>query len=170
MGPDNGIFSYIVRRYPLAKAIVIDSARVARGAVSQTFHGRDILAPAVAAIVNGASLRSLGVSASDLCVLPETVPVRDGDTLKGAVLCVDRFGNCITSVQEEHLAGAVPLEARCGNAVARHFVGCYAQAVSDQPVCLIGSAGHLEFAVSGGSAARQFGIHPGDPVAIVSSR
>jgi len=56
VGPDNGVFAYVGAGHGFA----IDNPGVISRDVSATFHGRDVFAPAAAAIVRGKSADTLG--------------------------------------------------------------------------------------------------------------
>src|SRR5437773_8754535 len=84
IGPDNGLF-----------AIVIDEVGVQavhelapRGA--PTFEGRDVFAPAAAALASGVPLESLG---------PKTDPPTMLDNSSPRILWVDGFGNLVTNLK-----------------------------------------------------------------------
>ena len=72
VGPDNGLFGSLGRAGTLeAVALAVP------GAASPTFHGRDLFAPAAAALASGAPLHSLGVPHRELPVpLPAPEPVK----------------------------------------------------------------------------------------------
>ena len=137
VGPDNGLFTYLLARCSDARAVELAGPGDARAAelhaqalhgpaVSATFHGRDIFAPAAARLAAGLALGKLGPEVADLTLLPypclELASAREGwrdsmprtGTLGGAardscasltglavrgeVLCTDRFGNLVTSI------------------------------------------------------------------------
>ena len=58
VGPDNGLFSFVLN--PNARVIAIKNDRFFRKPVSSTFHGRDIFAPVAAHLSLGIDLHELG--------------------------------------------------------------------------------------------------------------
>src|SRR5258705_6312317 len=58
LAPDNGILGPVLS--PAARVYELDPARFARAGASRTFHGRDILAPAAAAVATGLSPKAAG--------------------------------------------------------------------------------------------------------------
>src|SRR6266498_693623 len=60
VGPDNGIFSYVCEREPMARVFELTNKDYFRQPVSPTFHGRDIFAPVSAAIADGLKPEELG--------------------------------------------------------------------------------------------------------------
>ena len=108
VGPDNGV---------LSPALFALDARIVRLPVpitaAATFHGRDVFAPAAAALVEGAALTDLGEPFTTPVRLRTPPPRRDADgSLHGEVLTIDRFGNVITNLMtrepapERWVAGA----------------------------------------------------------------
>lgn len=89
VGPDNGLL------YPAAGEDGVEEA-VALAVptdASCTFHGRDVFAPAAAALAAGEELRSLGVPHGALVPLSLRPDGREGEVVR-----IDRFGNCITNL------------------------------------------------------------------------
>lgn len=152
VGPDNGVLSPA-----LGDARVVTLPIPA--SVSSTFHGRDVFAPAAAALARGEALESLGVRAAHPLVLRIAEPRRDVDgSTEGEVIHVDRFGNAVTN-----LRGAVDGSIVLGATTIR--VGrTYADVRDREPIALTGSSGLLEIAVRNSSAARELGISRGDKV------
>lgn len=152
VGPDNGVLSPA-----LGDARVVTLPIPA--SVSSTFHGRDVFAPAAAALARGEALESLGVRAAHPLVLRIAEPRRDVDgSTEGEVIHVDRFGNAVTN-----LRGVVDGSIVLGATTIR--VGrTYADVRDREPIALTGSSGLLEIAVRNSSAARELGISRGDKV------
>lgn len=95
IGPDNGVFSYLIG--PESKAWQLTNPRYQYHAQSATFHGRDIFAPAAAYAATGIKGPEFGSRVSDLVQLPRPTLKRQGEFLVGEVLTHDRFGNLLTS-------------------------------------------------------------------------
>jgi S-adenosylmethionine hydrolase len=154
VGPDNGL---------LSPALLIAGARAVSLEVppqaSPTFHGRDVFAPAAAALLAGTSLDSLGhpVLAPVVRRTPEARR-RDDGSIAGEVITVDRFGNAITNCLGLR-GGSIEIAGRT-IAIAR----TYADAPPGSPVALCGSNGLIEIAVRDGSAAALLGVARGTAV------
>ena len=104
VGPDNGIFSYILDREPAASVFHLTDEQYFRQPVSSTFHGRDLFAPVAAALAGGVKPEQLGDLVNDHIRLPLLAAERSGDgTLTGRILHIDHFGNCITNFTEREL-------------------------------------------------------------------
>jgi len=169
VGPDNGVFSHVLDREPGARIWHLDDDRHFRHPVSRTFHGRDVFAPVAAALAAGAAPESLGSEIPDPVRLPPIAARRDPDgSVHGAVLHVDRFGNCVTTLAPGDLpAGAGgALRLAVGGHEVRALRGHYAGAPPGEPFAIAGSAGFLEVSVDGASAAERLGVRRGDPVVL----
>ena len=154
VGPDNGL---------LSPALLMAGARVVTLEVpaqaAPTFHGRDVFAPAAAALASGAPLDSLGhpMLAPVVRRTPEARRREDG-SIAGEVITVDRFGNVVTNCLGLR-GGSIEVAGRT-LAIAR----TYADAMSGALTALCGSNGLIEVAVRDGSAAAMLGIGRGAPV------
>ena len=172
VGPDNGLLRWIVER--LAgdswRAVELTEPRywlAPASEVSQTFHGRDIMAPVAAHLAAGVALDRLGSPVSTLAGTPLPLPTRKGDRLRGEILHVDHFGNAITNVRQEHvLAPGGALRVDVGSHSLCGPVESYAGAGVGEALVIWGSAGFLEVAVREGSAAAVLGISAGDAVLV----
>ncbi len=167
VGPDNGIFSDVIRGSPaLAAAELSESRFWGTPAPSNTFHGRDILAPVAAHLARGTRLEHLGrpVPTESLVFLEEE-PLRiEGNTCRGRIRYADHFGNLISNVP-------------CGFVAGNEWIGIIggrrlpaAKTYGDHPpgavVCLIGSHGFVEVAVVMGNAHRILGLGPGTEITV----
>ena len=163
VGPDNGLFTPFLGA--TFRAWALDPARVSKGAISPTFHGRDLFAPAAARLAGGEEPGALGSEIEDPVRLdwPEARVTPTG--VEGVVLHVDRFGNLITNIPEGLLSADVASVAVTGGREAR-FVTTYDEAPAGTLVALIGSGGLLEVAITRGSAARETGAGAGATVAL----
>jgi S-adenosyl-L-methionine hydrolase (adenosine-forming) len=94
VGPDNGLM--------VPAAAELDGVRGAWELAatayrldppSATFHGRDIFAPAAAAVAAGVPPERLGPVVEDLVLLEEAVVEAGPDAIVAEVVLVDRFGN-----------------------------------------------------------------------------
>ena len=179
VGPDNGVLSSALAqevregagegggRVPLPQAttgVELTNPRYHRLPVSDTFHGRDVFAPAAAHLSLGVALAELGATVADAFVLPPFRARRLPDgSLAGRVIHVDGFGNLITDVRAEDLPGAeITVEVR-QRAVAG-WRRTYAEGTG--LAALVGSSGFLEIALPGGSAAAETGADIGEPVTV----
>jgi S-adenosyl-L-methionine hydrolase (adenosine-forming) len=167
VGPDNGLLWPLATALGNPRAFRLDPARVAsQAAVSPTFEGRDLFAPAAALLASGASLEFLGTPFQPT---KYDLPVAEvGPTgIDAVVLHVDRFGNVITNAPST--AGPAvgkTLSVRVGRGPPRSGVRqrTYTDLRPEGWGVLGSSFGYLEISCRERSAAERFGAHVGDRV------
>ncbi len=168
IGPDNGIFSFILEKSALLEARLLQNPDYFREKVTPTFHGRDIFAPVAAHLASGASFAALGPEVQPIRA-PWTRPKIEPGTIVGEVLGADRFGNIITNITRNDLPHNVhpeTLEIRIEDKEVPVFATTYGSVPLGAPLALIGSSDHLEISINQGNAARHYRIRPGSPVTI----
>jgi hypothetical protein len=141
--------------------------------VSRTFHGRDIFAPVAAHLSLGVSPEALGQPVTELVWLPTPEPTRQDNTIQGRVITTDHFGNLITNISDQWLAGAdavqVEIKGERITGLSRTFHD--EESGGTGPLlALMGSHGYLEIALRDGNAAAALGVGPGEPVYVFTSR
>jgi S-adenosylmethionine hydrolase len=154
VGPDNGVLSPALL-VPGAKAVALPVA----GHAAATFHGRDVFAPAAAALALGVALDELGaVHPTPVCRrTPEPERRADG-MVEGQVIAIDRFGNAITNCV------GTPGDTIEANGQVVVIARIYADVTPGSIVAVTGSNGLVEIAERDGSAARRLGLERGSPV------
>ena len=159
VGPDNGIFTYIYERHSSFEALHITAEKYFRQPVSTTFHGRDIFAPVAAALSTGIDPTSLGPRISD--------PIRLFESVEPQIIHTDRFGNLITNITRDQFKEDKRLLLN-GTIISaqRNFFGENVGEI-DEPFLIWGSAGFLEIAVNGGSAAEFLDAKRGDQIRLM---
>ena len=174
VGPDNGLFSFILSEHPDARVHQITNAGLFRQRVSATFHGRDVFGPVAGCLASGLAIQEVGPVVADPVRFPE-VPVRqvEAGVWEASVIHVDRFGNLTTNLSQAALqqildtVGGDPTQIVV---VVEGMVLPYVRAYSDLPegegCALLGSSGRLEVAVRKGNASRVLGAGRGAPVRI----
>ena len=156
VGPDNGLFGLVASEAPASAAgpEVIELERPP--AASATFEGRDVFAPAAAALASGRALASLGPRSRRA---PSALPVGGP-----VVLWIDRFGNLVTSLKP-------PVAAlRVGGALVDRAARTFGEASPGTPFLYVGSMGFVEVGVREGSAASLLGVAAGAQVEPVEAR
>lgn len=174
VGPDNGIFTYVLAEHPEARVHSIANEGLFRHEVAPTFHARDIFGPVAGHLAHGLPLEHVGPSVSDPVVFPlEPVRQRAEGEWEAAVVHVDRFGNLTTNCSRremEAILAAVNGDPTEVVVVVEGFVlplvRTYADVCEGEACALMGSSGYLEVAVHRGSASRLLGAGKGAPVRI----
>ena len=173
VGPDNGVLLPAARALAAANGGTESPGEVEvfdyayDDPASRTFHGRDVFAPAAAA-VHGIGVGNLeaidGLSPAEeyeAVTFPD--PSLDGAGADGEVLVVDDFGNVVTNVPGEALADHVG--ERIGvNGLSAPVVRAYAERAAGERLVTVGSHGNVEFAVNRGRGDEAFDLRPGDGV------
>lgn len=168
VGPDNGIFSYVYARDEGARVFQVTTEAYFRQPVSPTFHGRDVFAPLAAWLAKGLAPQSFGAAIQDAVCFPLSLPQQVGAGMRGEVIHLDRFGNCITNLTSRELtlsAVTTTTHFRVAGAEIRHFGTHFAQMPNQQELMVyLGSAGYWEIALWQGSAAQFLGLQRGTEV------
>lgn len=181
VAPDNGVLSYVIRRYAAGtpresagpaklgaglEAVALTEERFWRTPVSNTFHGRDIFAPVAAHLSLGVPPSDFGVAIDFLMVLPLSHPYRAPDgSLLGHVLHIDTFGNLITDIRSGDLPHEFrPINVEVGNKIIRGLSRTYRD--DGGLLALIGSSDYLEISLPEGNAAAFLRVGVGDEVRI----
>jgi S-adenosyl-L-methionine hydrolase (adenosine-forming) len=166
VGPDNGLFSGLLE-LPGAKARAITNRKLMLKEVSQTFHGRDVFAPAAAHLASGATPAKVGPVVKDALRSITGNPIRTGRRYwQGEVAHIDRFGNLITNLpaaEFPNLAGR-RFVVRVGLTELTGLASSYSALPAGAPGVVVGSSGNLEIALNQQSAARVLGVGLGAPV------
>jgi S-adenosyl-L-methionine hydrolase (adenosine-forming) len=155
VGPDNGLFTPVLRD---AEVEIVTLPTPAGAA--PTFHGRDLFAPAAAAIASGRPLSALGEPLTTMPArLSYTEPHYEGKAVIGEIVYVDRFGTLVTNLTTELVPSYAVLF------VDDLEIGPLRRTFGDVPtgglLAYVGSAGVIEIAVRDGSAARRLGLGVG---------
>ena len=179
VAPDNGVVLPVARRLGEVEAFTIDFEQgdptdptPDTGAWppepdSRTFHGRDLFAPIAAhvheagrdAFEDDAAVTPAGEYADLL--FPE--PTVDEGGAVGEVLTIDGFGNAITNIPGDVLAGRYGDHVRV-NGIAGSVRHSYAEADVGHRVVTVGSHGNVELSVNRGRGDDAFGVDVGGRV------
>jgi S-adenosylmethionine hydrolase len=138
--------------------------------VSNTFHGRDIFAPVAAWLSKSWQTASFGDPITDFVRFSIPKAKAAGNSVKGAVLRIDHFGNLITNITPEDVPALVAADGkftiRVGNGAVNKVVQTFSQGASGEAVGIIGSSGFLEISVNKGNAARTLAAARGAEVTV----
>ena len=169
IAPDNGLLAPLMQRTPPVAVHHLAERRYWLEPVSATFHGRDIMAPVAAHLSLGLDPSLLGPPAARPKSIEWPAPVVLSHRIDGVVLRVDSFGNLITNITGDLLAGRPTDNRACVVCGIFETFGIY-RTYADQPagmlVALVGSSGRLELALVGSNAADVLGVGAGQKVTI----
>lgn len=160
LAPDNQILAYIFHDCETLTVVEVLNNQFFLAKVSRTFHGRDIFAPVAAHLATGIPMETLGPKIHDYDRGQIELPRMTKHGLHGQIIYVDQFGNLISNIPEDWIAGKATT-IRLGKWVFKHVSEAYAEVGSGQPLAIIGSSGYLEIAIREGNASRTLGIGRG---------
>ena len=180
VGPDNGVLTTVLSDYaeyapeapgraplpPQVSATHLTNTEYWRHPVSNTFHGRDIFTPVAAHLSLGVSLEEMGNPIGELVWLETARPEFEAGAVRGRVVYQDRFGNLITNIPGQSLAGLSGLRVEVKGNIIHGLSRTFGDG-NRNPIALIGSHGYLEVALPNGSAASFLDTVPGEPVAVI---
>lgn len=163
--PDNGLLTLLTHLHPLKQVHAIENPEFVLDTVSDTFHGRDVFAPAAAAIASGKPLEDAGKRLATIksLDLPRAKATADGQ-VEGQIIHADRFGNLITNIHRSMLDESKDIATHIGSVKLPKFFRTYGDAELNEALTLIGSSDYLEIAINGGSAQQMLGLDRGDAV------
>ena len=190
VAPDNGVLSHVIQQFikgslerraegirlisnlrqielePGLEAVAITRSQFWRSTVSPTFHGRDIFAPVAARLSLGFPPTDFGEMITSVSMLPLPQPYRAADgSVVGHIIHIDSFGNLVTDIKSSDLPQAgQEINIEVGNQLISGLSRTYAE--GNGLLALIGSDGHLEIALTGGSASAFLDAEVGDEVKI----
>ncbi len=166
VGPDNGLFSLVLRNETGWEARSLENPQFRRSPMSSTFHGRDLFAPAAAHLALGVRFDTLGSACAP--VFPRWgQPIIGKGEVQGEVIHIDRFGNAVTNVRSEVLEKQGPGEKWTIEAVKSQINSIhktYGRVGTGEALALSGSSGFVEIAVNQGNAASKLNLEMGTKV------
>ncbi|MDR7418784.1 MAG: SAM-dependent chlorinase/fluorinase [Armatimonadota bacterium] len=171
VGPDNGLLMVAARALGSPAVFVLDVDRFARRPLSATFHGRDLFAPAAAAIAEGLPPARTGTPLATPVELEVKPAEQAAGVVRGRVLYCDAFGNAVTNIPGtwlRALPGTVRLHGPAGDVLVRQ-VRAYGEGRPGEPLVLVGSSGTLEIAINTARAADVLGLTAGQEITIAAA-
>ncbi len=149
VGPDNGLFEMVARR----EGVESCEALTIPATAAPTFHGRDVFAPAAAALARGA------------CPSAQPAPLTrfpDWPDDWARVLFIDHYGNVVTGLRARPSLRSLAIK---GRRLRRARV--FAEGVPGEPFFYENANGLIEIAVREGSAAAILGLQLADPLLVL---
>jgi S-adenosylmethionine hydrolase len=163
VGPDNGLL------VPAAEALggvwevaLLNNERYHVHPVSNTFHGRDVFAPAAAHL-------AAGVVHLDLPGVEESAAAGEG--VESRIIAIDRYGNARLSVMQEEsgLEYGVELKIDAGDGeMPVRYLETFGSANAGELVIVPDSHWRLSLAINKGNAAQALGLKVGGRVRMMT--
>ncbi len=153
VGPDNGLFSLLLRRASVVEAYEI---RWRPEYLSDSFHGRDLFAPVAARLASGDISGLESIASEDLFDprWPDDLP---------EVVYVDHFGNLVTGLRAGVVSKTTTLDVQ---ETPCRYCRTFAEAEYGQLFWYENSNGLVELALNQGNAAADLGARVGSPIHI----
>jgi len=169
IAPDNGLLGQLLdgADSPRVFRLIASKTRALHlQAPSATFHGRDIFAPVAAEIAAGrVTVDDIGEPTSEWTPGWLDEPKSAADKVSGVIVTIDAFGNLISNIDAELIAGfREPVAHIGGHQIA--MLQTYGRAKPGELLALVNSFGVVEVAKAEGSAAEGLGSARGAPLVI----
>ena len=153
VGPDNGLFSILIRHADGTQAFSIDWHP---DLLSSSFHGRDLFAPVAAQLARGEPPPGEALD-------PARLVTPDWPEDLEEVVYLDHFGNAITGLRASGLSTASTIEIAGKTCEFRRTFGEAEQGV---PFWYENANGLVEIALAQGHAVRELGLEVGTPLSV----
>ena len=176
VGPDNGLLVPAAEALGgISEAVVLTNERYHVHPVSNTFHGRDVFAPAAAHLAVGVDLVELGeVSDSSSLVglrLPGVEEAVGEGVMTTRIISIDRYGNARLSVMQEEsgleYGDSLRIDTGDGEMPVR-YLETFGSAKAGELVLVPDSHWRLSLAINKGNAAQALGLKVGGKVRMTS--
>lgn len=155
---DNGLLTMILEEKPeLVIGIPLEKM-----AVRNTIYCTSILGKAVNQLVQGESIKNIGIPDVPYMEKHHLRPMLDNNWIEGQIIFIDNFENVIVNITREQFE-----EQRKGRSfriifkrdeMIDHISESYADVNEGEKLALFNSAGYLEIAINKGNAAGLFGL------------
>lgn len=170
IGPDNGVLTLAAKNQGIKHIYRVENPKFMLPRISDTFHGRDVFAPAAAHLANGISPSEFGREIRKIVTLRFAKITKRENTLTGEVIHIDGFGNIVTNLREKDLESmgikkTVNLKLK-NTKLKLKLCKAYGEVNARQPLVIIGSHNFLEISINQDNAAENFQIRVGDKVTL----
>lgn len=166
VGPDNGLFTLV---FEIEKPLEIRELnnRKYHYMNSQTFHGRDIFAPAAAHISNG-KFEELGDILYNYATLSYFKARKDENKLFGEVAYIDKFGNIETNIPFSWVEGFDKVSLKIKKKFIKiPVVDFYSEIGKRELLIHNDSTGYIEIAANQACAQEILKLNPGEPLELI---
>ena len=172
VGPDNGLLIPAAEALGgISEVVLLTNERFHVHPVSNTFHGRDVFAPAAAHLAAGVDLSELGEAAQPSSLVGFSLPGVEeqsvGEGVTARIISIDRYGNARLSVMQEEsgleYGAALKVDAGDG-AMPVRYLETFGSAKAGELMLVPDSHWRLSLAINKGNAAQALGLKVGGKV------
>ena len=178
IGPNNGLFGMTLRSKEISACVNLNNKEYYLDSISNTFHGRDVMAPLAAYLSLGKKLSDLGDNFPKENLLTiekfKNLPLSNSDGIKCYIQYIDNFGNAVTNLIVDNFETISKMhdgENLCIIFNEKKFKGKFTSYFGKFPIgsllFLEGSTGFLEISINQGSAQKYIGFNTGDLITII---
>jgi S-adenosyl-L-methionine hydrolase (adenosine-forming) len=163
--PNNGLLTYLLQKYSIVKAFVIENQEFMLGNKSSTFHGRDVFAPVAAFASLGVELDRFGPEITEIVSLPIHPLQIEAKHITGQVVYTDIFGNVLTNIHKSQINSNI-LSCEIAGVVIEDIGEKYCDVESYKIIVIFSSEGYVEVSVNKGNAAKRLNCEVGAEVRV----
>lgn len=172
VGPDNGLLTPAAEALGgISEAVILTNERYKVHPVSNTFHGRDVFAPAAAHLAAGLGLDELGEAADPAYLarvaLPGAGELGPTGGMAARIISIDRYGNARLSIMQEEsgLEYGTDLQVDTGEGeMPVRYVETFGSAKAGELVLVPDSHWRLSLSINKGNAAQALALKVGGVV------
>lgn len=146
IGPNNGVLTSALG--PKSRTYELNNPKYFLKNISNTFHGRDLFAPAAAWIANGITASKMGPRILKPIRLELPEATLKSNYIKGEIIYIDRFGNATTNISSELMSESFTssdtIELKIGKNKIDGLVTGYFQVSPGQTGAILNSWNQIE--------------------------
>ncbi len=172
VGPDNGLFTYVILDYGVKAVYQITNEAFMRPPVSYTFHGRDIFTPTAANLASGRKVSEVGPVITDYIMFDVGAAYMEEGIIYGEVMSHDLYGNLRTNITREYVdelgltfGDKIRLTVD-GETIETVFVNTYGDVEVGEFLTYVASTDQLAIAINWGNAREYFDADIGSTVIV----
>ncbi len=164
IAPNNGILTLPLKTEKILKIVKIENPEFMLKTDTNTFHGRDVFAPAAAYLSRGIPMENFGkeLPKKDLIKINFPEPKVQNGKIIGEILRFDKFGNALTNLDK------LPkrFKAKIKNYEIKKVCKNFLEGDKNNPNLIKGSFGFYEIFVPLENAKERFSLRKGDKIEI----
>jgi S-adenosyl-L-methionine hydrolase (adenosine-forming) len=174
VGPDNGLFTYVLseaaQKNWLVRIYHLNKQEYWLPGISHVFHGRDVFAPVAAHLASGILIDEIGERVYDPVVFRVPAPIRTAYGWQGEITSVDHFGNLSSNILENHLSELKNPKVKIGGYSIPEIVSTFGDRAPGSLIALIGTDHDLSVAIVNGDAMHSLKLDLGAIIEVIGER